>query len=765
MKIIVLFVLGIVVFTHEVTAQDSAMDGKAKKKFVVRTVCKGYRVIYDWPLEAAETRLAGNPSPVYAYPEQKHTTLLKVSGNLLYDVSYRSRIDTPYAENNIYQHTLQTRLDFVYKDQYPFKLYLTTRFSNSSLFRNYTDLNWQYNQSDFTRLLKKRIADAAEYYRALAAHQTDSLLRIIENKKAALAALRQSTHTPDGLQVSVEKRERMLFGSPEITASNTEDKMSNWEKSLLSRRWFKFGDESTRHKEDTNRIVNDFHYYKDNAEKIHRKVDTLLADLEKLEGLYRSARSLEETKVTQWKKDIEEAKDANTLAQKVKELDLPDSLLPKGFKSLYAIQSLSIGRSTANYSELSVKNTSITGVQVEYNPGYYYALAVGKVDYRFRDYIIPSGSRSNQYVALARFGKGMKNGNHVILTYYTGKRQLFNSAISTTTDEPIPAYNLAGITIEALYRIHRYTSIIAEVAKSTLPYYSVDSLQQKDWMNSVSRFSDRTNEAYALRINSYLPKTKTRLTGNVKYLGANFQSFSTFTSGASQLKWLTRIEQPFFKNKLNLLSSVQQNDYNNPFASAAYKSSSILASVQATLRFRKWPILSVGYYPSYQLTKINNDSYSESRYYTLIGSASYFYRLHDVQLSSYVVYSHFYNHAADSGFVYYNSKNLLVSQAATVGRFSVTLNGSASVNTDYNIYTIENSDQLTINRFVRIGAGVKMIRHTLLSDLLWGYSGNLALTVPKLGEIQLVADKGFIPGLNKQLVQNNMGRLTYSKTF
>ena len=48
-----------------------------------------------------------------AASEKKRASLLQVTGNILYDVNYRSRIDTPYKENNIYQHTIQTRLDFL----------------------------------------------------------------------------------------------------------------------------------------------------------------------------------------------------------------------------------------------------------------------------------------------------------------------------------------------------------------------------------------------------------------------------------------------------------------------------------------------------------------------------------------------------------------------------------------------------------------------------------------------------------------------------
>jgi len=180
---------------------------------------------------------------------------------------------------------------------------------------------------------------------------------------------------------------------------------------------------------------------------------------------------------------------------------------------------------------------------------------------------------------------------------------------------------------------------------------------------------------------------------------------------------------------------------------------------------KKWPVFAAGYYPSYQLIKTDNDHYTESRYYVLNASAGYYYKIKDVQLSSYLVYSRFYNESSDSGFVYYNSKNLLLSHSIFLTGFSTTLNASLSTSTDYNIYSIENNNQVTISKRIAIGGGIKLFRYSLTSSLQWGYNGNVTFNIPSLGQLQFLMDRGFIPGLNRQLVENKMGRLTYYKTF
>lgn len=745
------------------TRSDTLPDRWRFKRAVLRMVTKKHDYI---------GQLTGTPADVV--PNQmvhvrvsdgppKTVSFLTVSGNVLYDVTYRSLIDTPFTQNNVHQHTLQTRLDFLYKSEYPFRVYLTTHCSNSPFFRNYTDLNFQYNRPDFVRLVKNRVFSAIENAMASQARELDSLMNLINQKRAAISLLEQIRQKPDLIQQLVEEKERVIYGdkvteaeiSGSITVAGTKKQPAERTAILdLSKATALVAKEI----DSASQIQN-------SAALDQRKFDTLRRELVQLENSYRSITTARQAKQRSLGKEIEQASDVHGLIRAFRRANIPDSLLPKGYKMLGSIQSFSVGRSMANYSELSVKNISITGLQVEYNPHYYYAFAAGKVDYRFRDYIVPNQQHAGQYVALIRLGKGTRDGNHLILTYYTGRRQFFNSSIATQNNRIILEYNLAGITLEGLYKIDRNSFVVAEVAKSTLPYYSLNSLQQKVSMRGVIRFSDRSNEALAIRLQSVVIKTGTRLSGSLRYIGANFQSYSTFTTGASQFRWLAKVEQPFFRKKLTIVSSVQQNDYIHPFVTTAYSTSAILASFQATLRVRKWPVLNVGYYPSYQLTKIGDNHYSESRYYTLTAHASHVYRRGNVQGSSSLVFSQFYNEASDSGFVYFNSKNLFFQQSVTFSNTSFFCNFSESSTTGYKIYTLEQNAQFAISKFFQAGGGVKLIRHSGLKRSQWGYSGNLTVKVPKLGDIHFMIDKGFLPGPVRKLVENTTGRLTYFKTI
>ena len=52
------------------------------------------------------------------------------------------------------------------------------------------------------------------------------------------------------------------------------------------------------------------------------------------------------------------------------------------------VRKFGIGRNQVNYSELTSKNISLTGLNFEYNSWYYAALSAGNVDYRFRDFVV-----------------------------------------------------------------------------------------------------------------------------------------------------------------------------------------------------------------------------------------------------------------------------------------------------------------------------------------------------------------------------------------
>ena len=692
--------------------------------------CKGVVFIPGAPeyvnVPAAKTVL---PVAKAAAPPP-HVPFLQVHGNVLYNLNYYSRVDTPYNENNIYQHTIQTYLDVLVKGQYPFRVYLTNHFSNSSVFRNFSDFNMGYNNAGFKQQIREQLRK--DFLGSLPSQKAlDSLQRLLNDDWAKLRGLDGWMKNPALIQRAVEARELSLRKpSPTTDSSSRSTREADQMDSLYS----------TRRKE----------------------ADSLRHEIEGLQQVLGATHQRSRTEVDQILQEIQRLDNPSQLRKKIQALGISDSSLPKGYQTLMAIKSFNIGRTVVNYSELSAKNISINGVQAEYNPSTYYAFATGSVDYRFRDVIVRGPGQSHQYLNVFRVGKGLKDGNSVILTYFTGRRQLYNASTSDTGNVQVPSTSLMGLTLEGNYHLTKNILLTGEVAKSSAPGYANDSTKGG---SRLFRMNDRSNEAWSMKANAFFPQTQTRIRGTYKHLAVNYQSFSIFTDGSAQSAWSANINQLFFQRQLDVTLGANTNDFSNPLLSQEYRSTTVFKSVQATLRKRYWPVISLGYFPSSQITRLGNSQYIENLFYTLVGNVTHSYSYHQVMMNTALVYTQFYNRGSDSGFTYFNTRNLLLSQSVFLGRFTLQLNASAASNQDYQLYMLEGKVQHAISQAVTLGAGIKYNKQTAYDIEQLGYSAEATLRIPHVGQIQFSADKGFIPGMNKRLVPDNTGRLTYFKTF
>ncbi|TWI88864.1 hypothetical protein LX66_2951 [Chitinophaga japonensis] len=682
-----------------------------------------------------------------ALPVISRKPFLTVHGNIVYDLYYQSNVDTPYLEKELYQHTLQTSLEITIRDQYPLRVAFTTQRGNSALFRDITGLNLQYSNRDFKNALllkaQKWEPGTLEEWGELA-----QLKQRIEERIKELNRLKRWKTSPSQIQMLVEARERELYGRLKDSLSARGSLMDSLQKYMPAR--------------DKADSVSDL--LRERYAAAARQVDSLQQELVAWERLYQQKQQAFGARKQQLMTAIMNSRNNKELADSLATMNLPDTILPDGYRSLLAVRSVGIGRTMVDYSELTARNVTITGVQAEYNPSYYIAFATGAVDYRFRDFIV-NENRVRQYLNIVRVGTGMKEGNNIILSFYTGKKQVynFNTAPGNNITEA-PDYKIMGVSLEGRWQLNKHNYIIGEAAKSSMPYY-VRSAHDQGLGASMVSLNDHSNEAFAVTACSFIPATGTRISAMFKRMGANFQSFNLYTSGSAQTAWMVKADQPLFKQQLTLSGAVRQNVYTSVFENAAYRSNTIFKSIQATFRRKHWPVLSLGYFPSSQLMKLSEDKYVENLFYTLVATASHFYRYQGITMNTIFSGTKFYNHQTDSNFVYFNSTNLLLNQTVFLGKF--TLNGglSSAVNQDYALYGIDGSMQYKILTWLEIGGGIKYNYQTEYNLQQTGYSANARVNIPKIGEVALMADKGFVPGVDRQLVPNKTGRITYTKIF
>lgn len=751
----------------------------------IKQTCKSqYLILQDTATYHTVIRPAKeNKAVVKSLPVEEKKPFITIHGNVMYDFYYQSHIDTPYIGNDLYQHTISTYLDVRIKDDYPMRVYFTTRFGNTNYLRNITNLNFQFSPQTFQNTIRQQIK--SELQQQLDTSRLEVIRTELESKIQQLQALKNWVNSPSVLQRLVEAREaayarqhmqsvmQNVLPKSSDSTSNTSNNTSDGMESASIRNSFawlsKFNKDSVQKRDTLVTKDSTAEAFSQKYAQRKKQIDSVNSDIQQLEQKYLSEKDSLFTQKNALIAKINAARNPAQLKDLIHDSNLSDSSLPKGYDKLLAIKKFGIGTSTVDYSELSAKNITITGLQAEYSPKFYYAIAAGMIDYRFRNYLLPQPSGPKQYLGLVRFGKELRNSNSLILTYYYGRKVLYNyyttdSLLQTTL--PQPNYTLMGFTLENKIKLNANSYLTAEVAKSSTPYYhNVSSSNTEKGLSGTFDMSDRSNEAYSLKINSVIPETDTKVDAYFKHYGANFQSFTLISTSSEQNAWLLNINQDFFRREFTVDGSIRKNDYINPFLDQRYVSNTVFKSIQATLHVPNLPVISAGFYPTTQLTKLNDQTYMENIFYSLNGSVSYLYNRRHTTMSTNIMYMRFYNRPADNGFIYYNTNNFFIIHSIYFRTLTMQASFSDAINSNYTLWSLGEDIQLRLRKWLALGGGLKYNKQDLISAPLIGYSVNGTVKIGVIGTLQVRIEKTYIPSLNNQLVANNIGRITFYRNF
>ncbi|MFL5811551.1 MAG: hypothetical protein ACJ749_18655, partial [Flavisolibacter sp.] len=472
-------------------------------------------------------------------------------------------------------------------------------------------------------------------------------------------------------------------------------------------------------------------YEKLNAKKdsLQQSYDSLKAELVKTGKYIQGLRSLINGRVNP--ADLGIIKDsllkAGLSARDINSITEPAS----GFRSF------AIGRTLPNFSNLTLKNTNVKGLNFEYNKNNLYAAAAaGSVDVRIRDFIYHGSIRPNQYVYSFRLGYGQKERNYLIGTYYEGQKQISLSSIRSTT-------LVRGSSIAGQLFLLKNTRANIELAQSFAPLIYDSSYK------SGAKTFDKNNQALSVGIRSYLPVTKTKFEANYTRQGANFQSFSGYRINSAADSWYIKAEQELFKKVIHIVGSFRKNDLSNPFIIQRYNANTVVKNISASFRKRNFPTITLGLMPSSQYTLVDNQVY-ENQYQSFSSSIFHIYKIGTARSSSSLIYTRLSNSSKDSGFIYFNAKNLLFNQSLDFSSFTVNSGFSYTANGRFSVTVLQAGLAHKLFGESVINYGLKLNRLGGDSDLKFGFFGNTKINVPKIGELNVNLEKSYLPnGMNK----------------
>lgn len=712
-------------------------------------------------------------------PETQPAPLFRLHGNIAYTFDYRARLDTPFAASNLQQHNEQIYADATLKGRYPFRIVVNSRQSNTPFFKNYTDVNVQFNHQSFQQGIKDSIIAALVRKTDL----TDSIKRfekMMNGRRDSYYDLKKWVDNPSRVQEAVREKDQLYQQILQLEAQRDRLKSPPDLMALLPSRPGKGGSTgapfygatvsrdsmSARLTRKIDSLTARMHLPGETEKRVQEKrklADSLYLTLQEDSRRINSFRSRQDSLIREFAAKVRNARSTEELEE------LQRSAGGAGMKAmdkhLMALTRFGIGRSALNYSDLTVNNISLNGINIEYNPSFYAAFAAGSVDYLFRDFVVQPGRMPRQNLVLGRLGWGDKDRRVFIFTVYEGTKNSFGGPTGTAIPATPQVNNmhLFGYSFEIRYKLDQNKNLSFEAAKSSSPYFRNGDRSAS--MQHAFSFSDHNNEALAARYTMALPATHTDLGVFYKLIGANFQSYSIFRSGTRQEGWGIQWRQRFFNNQLLMNAQIRKNSFDDPLLASSYSSSMLFKSLQLVYRKKKWPVFSAGYMPSTQLIKGSDGTLSTTVYYALTAGVFYDYSFRQLHMNSALNYSQFYNKGTDTGFVAYNARMIQYTHSIDLGRMHTQTDLQYTVQPGLRYWLFQQRADMNVSRSLTVGAGIKSNYLPVTRAVYWGASAEMNLRVGSIGSLRIMYSKDYLPNGASGLVSNDWGRAVWIKVF
>lgn len=647
-------------------------------------------------------------------------------GSVNYQFTYQSSLDTPFKENNVFQHNALLQLNGTLAGVLPLQARIWTRQTNSSYYRDITDFQVSYDRTGWqsqVRAMAQKKLGLAEQEAAVTA-----FTHCIETEIAQLALLEKNFSAGEWRQRLVEAYE--ILRVPGITYDLTLPDSINKKREQVQQQ---------------NAAV--FIEWYEKFAGMYSQASARIDSLRQLGKNYAARLNL--VKGMMEKPDWQQL-----LADRLREDSLPGlAHLPRWVLLLSGLRNISIGRTAVNSSELTAKNITANGFSFEYDRKIYLAATVGGIDYRFRDLAISGNKRNFNPFYLLRVGIGGRNTDHLILSGYSGRKNW-----PVAGDQRF-SVRISGVSLEAKKMLGRNWWLVGEVAQSAAPNYRTDPLNDQTKLG----FNGQANHAFAFSVGGFSPRLQYRIEAGYRKSGQNFQSFSNWQMNTALTNWSVKWDQSFWKKRIRLQLALRTSQWENSYLPQAYSTSSIIKSGMLVFQQRKLPAVSIGYIPVSQLARLGT-SVMETRYQMISGNIWHSYRLGSAGLSSSISFLRSFD-GRDPLLQYQNSRNLQLSQSVYFRLFTSSLSVSFIQNPLYKYDVWDHRIQVPLfNHKTIIGFGTKVYHYNLHEEKL-GLSLNGAFSIFKTDQLSFFFEKAYLPGLEGALTPADMGHVQFTKSL
>ncbi len=732
--IILFLVTGFIAEIHgqPCTPEDSLLLTRIKKVLPVFSITTGEVALTGFPdssfVRVDSSRVKALTQVVAIdHRKEKNTNLRFEKGYVQYTMNYREAIDTPFLEKDIHQHVLITNGQFVAGGVLPVAVTYFERKSNSVLFRDYRDFRVVIDPALFRQLQAQR-----------AKHKVIDKLKGLQDLQAAdkagyeemlgkLSYTKGVLNSPDMIALLTACKERLINREEYPSSCAWKDSVELYADVFIER--------LSRYEKNTAALQQQADSLKLRMDKF-RKLGALAKQFLTKPGLQPKDLELLRTQAAEWGVDVDTRSSMNT----------------PGFQIANRLRHLSFGRVIPSMSPLTVNAITIRGLQFALEgTNWYAAFTAGVVDMRLFDFNRKPEKLPRQFLYSIRAGIGQKEKTHFHITAYKGTRLLYPGSLT--------AARIAGVSVTLQYLVAPGHRISVEMAQS------VSSQSVSGNAVPFNKFSLRNNDSrgYFAQWQSYFPRLNARVEANYQKLGIDFQSFMAYRVNAATAMYSIRYDQGLFKNALTVRAAVRKNDFANPFIVQDYNANTVFTSLQLSYRKRNGPVVTAGYLPSSQYSKVGELIY-ETRYQIINASFLHTYPVGVASTTTHLFVSKFFDNSGSAVYLYNNAATIGFTQQLGFRLHKANLSIQYTGSEQFTLGMVQAGLGTAIIKNVQVESGVKLFRSRQAGTKTGLYS-QASFTLEKWGTIKFWLDDGFLPSPSGKLISNRQWTISYMKLF
>lgn len=258
-------------------------------------------------------------------------------------------------------------------------------------------------------------------------------------------------------------------------------------------------------------------------------------------------------------------------------------------KSVLAVDRFGIGITGAMYTDFTLSNISLKGIDIGVSKKkYFWDATLGKTSKQFVGPFSSQKVSYNRPIGAFRVGLGLRNADFVALTY-------FSANDVNSFDSFVPNVNNSIISVSSKLKLLKGITVEGEWAQSQ---YKEQYYYRNTTSNTSNNLTVNATMAYQLKATHQAGKN-TKLEVSARQVGAAFRTIGNPFLRRNFREFDSKLEQLFFKQKVKLAASYKEmRDNLIEINSSTNRMKGY--GLKLNTSFEKYPNISLGYSPYQQ---------------------------------------------------------------------------------------------------------------------------------------------------------------------